>query len=142
MRRRRGANAIEFALCMPVFVLIAAATIDFAWLFYHRSAVDAAVGFGCRDGALVDPLVGYPTTVAEQAVIDALEDNGLPCDAVSCTADASITGTMPNVSLVCGIDITFEPLFGLLSGSQHMHAETVRRLEWQRESSLPPPPEG
>jgi len=139
MRRRKGANAIEFALCMPIFVLIAAATVDFGWLFYHRAVIDSAVGDGCRTAALVDPLIGYPTVVAEEALVDALESNGLSCDAVACVPDASLVGAMPYMAVHCALTITYDPLFGLLAGDQLMHAEMVRRLEWQRESTLPPP---
>ena len=142
MLRRRGANAIEFALCMPVFVLIAAGTVDFAWLFYHRSTVDAALGEGCREGSLVDPMLGNPESAAETALVDALEANGLECASVACVASASIVGSMPDTSVHCELDITFDPLFGILAGDQHMHAETQRRLEWQRETAIVTPPEG
>ena len=142
MLGRRGANAIEFALCMPVFVMIAAATVDFAWLLYHRSTVDAALGDGCRVGALVDPLLGYPQNVAEAALVDALESNGLPCESVACQATAELVGSVPERSIHCELDITFDPLFGILAGDQHMHVETQRRLEWQRQSTALPPPEG
>jgi len=124
---------------MPIFVLIAAATIDFGWLFYHRAVIDAAVGDGCRVGALVDPMLGYPTTVAEAAIVLAMQANGLSCEAVDCQPEAAIVGTMPYMAVHCAITITYDPLFGLLAGNQIMQAEMQRRLEWQRESTLPPP---
>lgn len=142
MNRRRGANAIEFALCMPIFVLLVAATVDFGWLFYHRSTVDAAVAEGCREGALVDPIAGYPTIVAEEALIDSLDRNGLPCEDVACEAHATLVGAMPTQSVQCTLQVTYQPLFGLLAGNQRLRARTSHRLEWQRESALPLPPEG
>ena len=125
---------------MPVFVLIVAGLVDFGWLFFHRSAVDAAVQAGCREGALVDPLLGDPDATAASAMVVALEDNGVPCGG-TCTTSVTETGTVPNRSLQCQLGIDFKPLFGLLSTDMPLSSTTQARFEWQREpSSLPAGP--
>jgi len=122
---------------MPVFVVIVAGLTDFGWLFFHRSAVDAAVQAGCREGALVDPLLGDPEATATAGMVSALRDNGVPCGE-GCTTAVTQTGVVPSRSLQCHLSIHFEPLFGLLTGKMPVSATTDARFEWQREPSALP----
>ena len=39
LRKRRGANAIEFALVAPILIAIITGIIDYAWFFQQQSAV-------------------------------------------------------------------------------------------------------
>ena len=63
---RRGSNAIEFALTVPLFVAMVTAIIEFGWMFFMRSTVIHAVRDGCRAGAVI-PFgeVPSPTEVAQ-----------------------------------------------------------------------------
>src|SRR6476619_3535339 len=49
-RRRRGANAIEFALTLPLFLFIVFATLDYGYLFAMQAMLDDAVVLSCREG--------------------------------------------------------------------------------------------
>jgi hypothetical protein len=137
-KRRRAANAIEFAMLMPVFVTIVAAIGDFGWLFFHRSAVDAAVSEGCREGAIVDPMVDDPHATAYAAMAHGIQISGLKCDE-ECTLSTTESGTVPNRLLVCSLTYTYQPLFGLITKDLDLYAETATRFEWQRD---PPPDTG
>ncbi len=119
---------------MPLFVLIVAGIVDFGWLFFHRSAVDAAVHSGCREGSLVDPMVGDPMARATTALVEALDSGGLPCND-RCTTTVSETGAIPNRALRCELTLEFDPLFGLITGGRSLRATTQVRFEWQRDDA-------
>lgn len=132
LRTRRGANALEFALCLPPFVLFVAAFLDFGWVFFHRSLSDSAIQDGCRAGALVDPLEAPPSGVARFAVQKALDRSGVGCDE-GCVIDVREVGEVPSRSLSCSLARDIEPLFGLTFNSGQFTTQTQVRLEWQRE---------
>ncbi|MEN0068299.1 MAG: TadE family protein, partial [Myxococcota bacterium] len=51
MIRMRGANAVEFALILPVILFLIAASTDFAWWSFTRQAVSRAVQDGAREAS-------------------------------------------------------------------------------------------
>lgn len=51
-RRERGAAAVEFALLLPVLLLIIGATVDFGRLYYAQNIVGNAAREGARMRAL------------------------------------------------------------------------------------------
>jgi Flp pilus assembly protein TadG len=78
---RRGGNAIEFALTLPIFVFIMFGVLEYGYYFYLSALVEDANRFGCRKGALVDPAVGDPAATAASEIQNRLEnDYNLPCD--------------------------------------------------------------
>ncbi len=46
-KRENGQSAVEFALVLPILLLILCGIIDFGWLFYNQLALDNT----CREGA-------------------------------------------------------------------------------------------
>lgn len=50
-RARRGAQAMEFALTLPVLALVASATVDWGWYFHQSMAVTQAAVQGNRAAA-------------------------------------------------------------------------------------------
>ena len=138
-RERRGANALEFAILLPVFVLLVGGSIDLSWMMLQRGTMRTAVGRGCRMGSLVDPGL-KEATVADvhtraQAAVRAIYEEGVgPCP--SCTVNTAIVGTLPNRSLSCRLVAPWAgglapALSGVLGGT--MSDEAVARLEFQRQ---------
>ena len=132
-RARRGTNAVEFAVALPVFLLVLGGIVDCGWLFYEMAALEVAASRGCRDGALVDrgADTGFAdvTAVAVDEMLGELEVAGLACD--GCAAAASVSGAVPEQTLECGLSNRYDPLFGVMP-EQPIVATTARRLEWQR----------
>jgi len=58
-QRERGASAVEFALVLPVLLLVIGGIIDFGRMFYAQNVV----GNAAREGARMISL-GYPITTA------------------------------------------------------------------------------
>ena len=56
-RRKRGANAIEFALTLPVFLAVFMGSMDWGWYFFLRAQTMNATMIGCEAGARVHPHV-------------------------------------------------------------------------------------
>ncbi len=135
--RRRGAEAIEFALVMPVFLAIALGMIDLAWMFYTQSSLDVSTHIGCRAGALIDPGLReanltevQETTMA--ALVAAMAQQGLPeCDG-RCSGAFDTFGQVPSRALTCEVAYQFDPLIGFGLTSLTLRSTQVVRMEWQR----------
>lgn len=72
---RRGSNAVEFALTMPLQVVLLAGIVDYGWFFHQQLVLHDAVRTGTRVGSMTpqgEELVGRATST----VTDALEANG------------------------------------------------------------------
>jgi Flp pilus assembly protein TadG len=138
-RRRRGANAIEFALTLPFFLLITFGMMEYGWYFSNVAQVNGAVAQSCRLGSLLDPAEG---NCGDACLIDAAVDNlttRLSASALSCNdCSAVITGTAPNRFLECTADVQYNAITGYFPSTAatptEIKAFTRVRLEWQRVS--------
>jgi len=141
MRRRdekRGANALEFALLLPVFVLLLGGSADLSWLMLQQGAMRTAVGRGCRVGSLMDPglkeaNVGTVHAQAQAAILQIYQDSVGAC--AGCQVDTVLVGTIPNRALRCTLTAPYSG--GLLPSISGFYAgnltdEAVARLEFQR----------
>lgn len=52
LRKRGGSSALEFALLLPVFLVLVGGLLDFAWYIQQRALVVRAVREGVRVGAI------------------------------------------------------------------------------------------
>lgn len=48
---RRGAQAVEFALCLPILMMIISATLDYGWYFHQRMILTTATAQAAKAGA-------------------------------------------------------------------------------------------
>lgn len=134
-RRRRGANALEFALTAPVAITILAGMIDFGWFFYQQQGVQTATRDGVRTASVVR-IEQDPVTVAENATFNALNRAGLP--AAEAKIDATVIINPPNDLIRVTTVMPFSPLFGLVirDGGLNLHATLSMRLEAQADPDL------
>ena len=137
-RSRRGGNAIEISLTLPVFLLVLFALMDYAWFFYHEAMSIEITRQGCRVGSVTpnfDAATGTPiggdASPSAQAAVDFIEqsliEQGLvttvaintdPASAdgfvgVSATVSAA-TGTGDPDTISCDTFYEFVPLVGFL----------------------------
>lgn len=135
-RRRRGNTAIEFALCMPLWVALVFAIMDYGWLFFQASSLNAATNLGCRAGSLVDPgpydedIDQVEAVAAARMEANLVTIEGQPC--IECGVDAHTVGEPPQRTLVCTATRQLDPIVGIFIHSQQMTATQTARLEWQR----------
>ena len=51
-KREKGQSAVEFALVLPILLLIVCGLLDVGWLFYNQLSVDNAGREGARVGCV------------------------------------------------------------------------------------------
>jgi Flp pilus assembly protein TadG len=76
VRSERGAELIEFALTLPLLLLLVLGIIEFGFLFQEYEVVTNATREGARIAALM-PSAGYSTDDVKTRVTDYLTASGL-----------------------------------------------------------------
>jgi len=130
---RRGANHIEFALVLPVFIAIVLGMMEYSWAFFIRSAVVTSVRDGCRAGSVIHPEDDYQT-VAIDAMRETLLEYQIDCADLSttCTEIITTSGTNPQESLDCRLEVNYDPLIGYVPVPTDVAAESLVIFELQR----------
>lgn len=130
LKRDRAAAVVEFALVVPIFVVLVTGIIMFSRAYTRLNALNAAL----RDGARMAAADQYPDSLTRQAVIKGRMVQfssafGFPID----TSQVTITYTPggPNVT----VGVTNYPLFAgmnFLGGLQNIQVtrSVVFRHEW------------
>jgi hypothetical protein len=133
----RGAELIEFAMVLPMFLVIFAAMIDFGFLFQRYEAVTNAA----REGARVGVLPSYSTTDVQSRVNSYLTASGLTSASAVTTVTFCDT-TLPNGLVVPFVKVLVTypssfifmgPFAGLIGGAApgavSLRAQSVMRVE-------------
>lgn len=126
LRHEDGQSMVEFALILPVFLLILCGIIDFGWLFYNQLSLNNA----CREGAryaVVNTAEGANT----QAIIEHIENTTTTVfanDGVNINIEYSSPGdpTLGDVTVSLEADITFfTPVLSTVLGKEKTITSTV-----------------
>jgi Flp pilus assembly protein TadG len=85
--RRRGQAMVEFALIIPIFMLILSGILDGGFALYSRMTVINAAREGARAAVMVDPKTAASTipTVAWQRAVSSAKQAGLTINQASVT---------------------------------------------------------
>ena len=76
---KKGAAAVEFALCLPLLLLILFAIIEFGWYFTNQIVLANAVSAGARAGVKAKEWEGEsPAVFARRATRDAFWISDIP----------------------------------------------------------------
>lgn len=110
-RQRRGSDAIEFALVLPVILLILSGLIDYGVFLQERSAMVSAVRSGARVGAMTDFTNG-PEAEAIAVATNAFTQSGTRGTPVF---TAVVSGTVPDQTILVDGTMPFEPMFNLFA---------------------------
>lgn len=109
---RRGSQAVEFALVLPVIVALFAGIIDLGWYFSVDVALRAAVRDGLRTGSRALQSAG-PPMVARDAVITSWAA-GRMAGVGSPRVVARLEGAAPMQLLHVRASMDYVPLIGLV----------------------------
>jgi Flp pilus assembly protein TadG len=124
MKSQKGQSLVEFALVLPLLVLLLFGIIDFARIFHVYLTMDHAG----REAARAASIGNDDTTVRNTAVSDA-SSIGLTADKVGVTPTGTRT-TGTNVSITINYPITFlTPVIGNIIGPLTLKDTTVMRVE-------------
>ena len=127
---RRGGSAIEFALLLPVFLVLVGGIIEFGWHFFVQSGASWALRSGCRAGAVV-PADGNPEVRTDLVTRDLLAQAGIDCGGAgtTCAIDASLHEDPDGTTLRCEIALEVPPLMGLVPVPEQIVAATSMMRE-------------
>lgn len=122
---RRGANAVEFSLTFPVFLLMLGGMFQLGLHFFQEMLADEAARQGCNVAAQVN--VDHVTRATER--FDQIAGRaGLSCAALGCSV--MLDGMAPNRVIRCNVAFATSPLLG--AGPTIQVARThERRLAYQ-----------
>jgi Flp pilus assembly protein TadG len=124
MRRERGTSAVEFALVLPLVLVVTLALVQIGLLVRDRLLVEAAARAGARTAA-VDPDDG--------AVAEAVSRSAPDLDAGSLTVGVSRAGTQGDpVTVTVGyVSAIRVPFIGwLIPSGVTMHSTATDRQEF------------
>jgi Flp pilus assembly protein TadG len=132
-RRRQkdsGAAAVEFALLLPILLLVTLGAIDWGYFFFVKQRVVNAAREGARAGSVVDPDNGWTKAhnAAETAANAYLSSVGLTATGVTVVDPEDIGGTD-------GIKVTITypagSLTGYLKSIMPENAVGISHMRWE-----------
>jgi Flp pilus assembly protein TadG len=127
---RRGSQAVEFALILPVVLGLSSGIIDYGWYFSQQLEITQAARDAARGASSLDATASEltPCEFAQSSVNQVLSDTGF----VNAGRTLTILATMDvEMRLTVEIDQPFTPLFGLAPTPTSHRAVSVVRLEDQ-----------
>ena len=127
-RSRRGSNAVEFALILPILITLFAGIVEWGWTLNQQMMVVQAAREGARAGVST-PRDDDPETAAQARVVQSLNDMGLNGSAATVTV--SIVGAYPDELLQVDLALPHEPIIGLVPMPVDLKAALTMRLEEQ-----------
>ena len=135
IQEQRGASAIEFALVLPLLIILVFGIIEFSVLLYDKAMITNA----SREGARAGIVYNYPDRITDDditAVINAYCRNYLITFGSGMLQAPAITrtGTSSGDSLTVTVRYRYEFLvlpnfIGTLIGGIEIMGETVMRME-------------
>lgn len=113
--RERGAAAVEFAMVLPLFLLLVLGTIDYGYYFFVSEIVTNAAREGARAGSVLDPnaSASVVATEAKARAEEYLKNGGLTVQGVTSNAGTAVNPEAPAVPSV-RVDIAYR--VGSLTG--------------------------
>lgn len=125
-RREDGQAMVEFALILPIFLLILCGIIDFGWLFYNQLSLNNA----CREGARY-AVVHTAENADTQAIINHIENTSTTVfanDGVDITVEYTSPAdpTSGDIKVNMQADISFfTPVLSSILGKEKTITSTV-----------------
>lgn len=132
-RRREGQSLAEFAIVLPVFLLILAGIVDFGMGLYSQMTVINAAREGARLG-IVELGASTPATIdaVKMNVTDRVEamSGGLDLSKLNVAIDCQASSCIPGNAVSVQVDYQYRMLWPLAFGNTIHLASTVQmRIE-------------
>jgi Flp pilus assembly protein TadG len=136
MKSEKGAAAVEFAIVLPVLILLVAGIMEFSILLYSQAVITNASREGAREGIVFS----FPNPISD-AEIQAVVNNYCTGHLITFGAASGVTtnvsragsgvaGDPLTVSVNYHYDFLVIPNFlGSLAGGINLAGQTVMRME-------------
>jgi len=137
-KNQSGASAVEFAIVLPILVLLVFGIIEFSVALYDKAMMTNASREGARAGIVfrVSSVTDEEITEEITNVVNSYLGNNLITFGGPTTANTTVTrnGSKPGDELKVTVNYTYTFLLipnfiTSLSGGMNMMAETVMRME-------------
>jgi Flp pilus assembly protein TadG len=139
-RDRRGQTIVEFALILPIFILLLVGIIDFGRAVYASSTIQNAAREAVRVAIVDQNTTVIETEAIEQAV--ALGIDGANVDVTFLDPDytAGPCSTTPNVGCIVEVEVRYAynaatPILGNIVGTINMSGSSRQPIESQNAST-------
>jgi Flp pilus assembly protein TadG len=134
-RTRRGSAATEFAILLPLLVMMFSGMVDLSWQLSRYQHLVRVTRDAARVAAATyeNPQYTEPGSLsipaAEDYVTEALTLVNMPCSAGSCTIEVQRLETTPPQMQV-SISYTVDPIVGLFPLDNEVHAQFSMAYEF------------
>jgi Flp pilus assembly protein TadG len=142
-KRQEGASAVEFAIILPLLLILVFGIIEFSILFYDKAMITNASREGARAGIVYSYQDGGPNHPVDAditaAIVQYCQDHLITFGSGTLTIPAPVrTGDSPGDSLTVTVNyqynfLVFDSLLSLVGGSLSngisLDAVTVMRME-------------
>lgn len=138
--RRRGANAVEFALVSPILLMLLGGTIDYGWYFWREALLINGLREAVRSGSLQQPgsneVGGCASCVAAatSAVNSELGQQGYGISLNATLQRIPASGTPCSYAVVVDAEIPHQRIMTLVPGPDQI---SVRVLSMAQNVSCP-----
>ena len=131
-RSRRGSQAIEFALLVPLLLILVSGIVDLGQYMYVADGLVNAVSQGGRQGALADSDDGESASATAMSIASASwTASELPG---TLTVTANVSGAAPDALVVVTGTVPFSGFFGFLTLPSTITYTSTVRLMYQPEA--------
>jgi hypothetical protein len=126
---RRGVAASEFALTLPILLLLVGGIMDVSWLIITKTSLVQAARDGVRRAVPLS-LDADPGAMAEDHAAYVLGELGVLCDdTVSCEIESTIEESGGLYMLTVDIQRDYDPLVGLVAVDARLDSSFTMLLE-------------
>lgn len=129
-KREQGQSLVEFALVLPVLMLILLGIVEFGWMFNAKITLTSAA----REAARVYAIHGKDTTLINNAVANATTNLIVEGTLTVTPKDLETITSGTNVIKMAKVEVSgnIKPLVGfIIIGNVPMKAEASMRVEYK-----------
>lgn len=130
-RLRRGSQAVEFALTLPILLGLSSSIVDYSWYFQRQGELVDATKAVVRSASTLDATTSgiSPCQYVQQNLHSLLNQAGYSQQGRAINSE--INTSSGEARLVVNLYQDFSPLFGLIITPQNSSVRLVMRLEDQ-----------
>jgi Flp pilus assembly protein TadG len=129
LHNNRGVAAVEFAICLPILIVLVFGSIEFGLMFYNKQVITNASREGVRSGIVTET----ETADIIQIVENYCDDNLINLNGANELQAGSVTVSGPDGDndLTVRVDYDYNFLFaGILGFDQiTLSGQTIMRME-------------
>jgi hypothetical protein len=133
MRNQKGQSIVEFALVLPLLLVILMGIVDFGWVLHHQTQLDHAVRVGARRGAVGETNATIINRMQDGCVSFVLEEEDITIEVRDPTGSpiGDSEDRTPDYTIYVAINKTvdFHTPLSVLYGVAELHSDAEFLIE-------------